>query len=139
MLLFGRSNGDIGMILESDLLTNMEPLIMRHEQLLEIIYPDPIAWFDFPYAIYAGDETSVVEKEAALAFKHYLLSAEQQIRALDYGLRPTCPECPTTGGLIAQWEERGVHARVPSTTRMRIASRSGLESLLSWHDKTYGK
>ena len=137
MLLFGRSGGDAGMMVESFLLTNMEGLQQRGQQTLEIVYPDPIAWFDFPYAIYMGKETSAVEKQAALDFKDFLLSANQQAAALEFGLRPACVECSSGGGLIARWKDRGVSETIPSASRMRPASRSGIDFLSSWFSKTY--
>ena len=85
MLLFGRSAGDAGMMVESFLLDNMEGL--QAGEPFEVVYPDPIAWFDFPFAIYMGKETSAEEKEAALDFKSYLLTADQQAAALEFGLR----------------------------------------------------
>lgn len=137
MLLFGRSNGDAGQIVESYLLINMEGLVKRWKQPLEIAYPDPIAWFDFPYAIYMGKETSVEKKHAALEFKDYLLSANQQTAALDFGLRPASPECSPSGGLIAKCKELGVLERIPSASRMRAASRKGLASLAKWYAQKY--
>ncbi len=137
MLLFGRSNGDAGQIVESYLLIKMEGLENRWGQALQIVYPDPIAWFDFPYAIYMGQETSALEKQAALQFKEYLLTADQQAAALDFGLRPACAECPSNGGLISRWQENGVRENIPSASRMRPASRSGLEALTKWYVETY--
>ena len=132
MLLFGPSAGDAGLGVESFLLTSMEGLQLRGQQPLEIVYPDPVAWFDFPHAVYMGKETSAEEKQAALDFKNYLLSADQQASALEFGLRPACVECPSGGGLIARWRDLGVSERIPSASRMRPAPRSGIEFLAAW-------
>jgi len=137
MLLFGRSNGDAGQIVESYLLTNMEGLEDRWDQPLVIVYPDPIAWFDFPYAIYMGQETTAEEKQAALGFKDYLLTTDQQAAALDFGLRPACAECSSSGGLISRWQAFGVMEIIPSASRMRPASRSGMEALTRWYVEQY--
>jgi ABC-type molybdate transport system substrate-binding protein len=137
MLLFGRSNGDAGQIVESYLLINMEGLEKRWKQPLEIVYPDPIAWFDFPYAIYMGTETSAEDKQAALDFKDYLLSADQQSSALDFGLRPASAECSSSGGLITKWKGLGVQEIIPSASRMRAASRKGLDALAQWYVGKY--
>jgi hypothetical protein len=137
MLLFGRSNGDAGQIVESYLLINMEGLEKRWKQPLEIVYPDPIAWFDFPYAIYMGKETSAEQKQAALYFKEYLLSAGQQASALDFGLRPASAECSSSGGLISKWKGRGVLEIIPSASRMRAASSKGLDALAKWYVAKY--
>ncbi len=137
MLLFGRSNGDVGQIVESYLLANMEGLQKRWKEPLVILYPDPIAWFDFPYAIYMGTETSALEKKAALDFKNFLLSTGQQRSALDLGLRPANPDVPSTGGLVKRWEDLGVKAKIPSASRMRYASRRGLDALSVWYSAKY--
>lgn len=137
MLLYGRSNGDAGQLVEAYLLTEMAGVQSRWGETIQIVYPDPISWFDFPFAIYMGDETSAVEKQAALEFKDYLLSAEQQDIALDYGLRPACPECPLDDGLIAEWEDIGVLTEIPSSSRMRPATIRGLESLTDWYVSRY--
>ena len=137
MLLYGRSNGDAGQLVEAFFLTEMSGVQSRWGETIQIVYPDPISWFDFPYAIYVGDETSAQEKQAALAFKDYLLSAEQQALALDYGLRPACPECPIDGGLIAEWQSIGVQTNIPSASRMRPASIRGLEELTNWYIERY--
>jgi hypothetical protein len=137
MFLFGRSNGDAGQMVESYLLVNMENLQKRWNQPLIIVYPDPIAWFDFPYAIYMGKETSAAEKQAALDFKNYVLSAHQQALALDFGLRPATAEVSPEGGLITRWKSLGVRPDIPSASRMRSASRKGLESLTQWYVEHY--
>jgi ABC-type molybdate transport system substrate-binding protein len=137
MLLYGRSNGDAGQLVEAYLLTEMAGVQSRWGETIRIVYPDPISWFDFPFAIYMGNETSAEEKQAALEFKEFLLSAEQQAIALDFGLRPACPECPTDGGLIAEWQHVGVREEIPSSSRMRPATIRGLESLTEWYVARY--
>jgi hypothetical protein len=139
MLLFGYSNGDAGQIIESYLLVNMEGLQRRWKEPLVIIYPDPITWFDFPYAIYMGKETTALEKNAALEFKRYLLSDEQQKGTLKFGLRPASPNVPSKGegSLIARWATMGFQEDVPSASRMRPAPRSGLTALANWFVQRY--
>ncbi len=137
MLLYGRSNGDAGQLVEAYLLTEMAGVQTRWGETIRIVYPDPISWFDFPFAIYMGSETDAAEKQAALAFKEFLLSAEQQAVALEFGLRPACPECPTNGGLIAEWQEVGVLEEIPSSSRMRPATIRGLETLTDWYVTRY--
>ena len=139
MLLFGYSNGDAGQVIESYLLTNMEGLQKRWKEPLVILYPDPITWFDFPYAIYMGKETTALEKNAALDFKHYLLDEEQQKATLKFGLRPANPNVPPQGegSLIARWSEMGFKEEVPSSSRMRPAPRTGLTNLSTWFRERY--
>ena len=132
MLLFGPPGGGAGLGVENFLLADLKGLEQRWGQPITIVYPDPIAWFDFPYAIYTGKETSAEEKQAALDFKEYLLSAVQQSAALDLGLRPACFECSSEGGLIAELRNQGVLATIPSA-RMRPPSRKVLEALTRWY------
>ena len=132
MLLFGPPEGDAGLGVENFLLSHLRGLEQRWGQRMTIVYPDPIAWFDFPYAIYMGKETSAEEKQGALNFKDYLLSADQQSEALEFGLRPACVECPSAGGLISELKNQGVLATIPST-RMRPPSRKVLEALNQWY------
>ena len=76
--LFGYSVGDGGQLLESDLLQNMQGIVTRWEDPLQIYYPEYLTWFDFPFTVWVGPETSALEKNAALEFQRYLLSPEQQ-------------------------------------------------------------
>ncbi|MHB1133742.1 MAG: hypothetical protein ACYC4L_15320 [Chloroflexota bacterium] len=139
MLLFGYSNGDVGQIIESYLLVNMEGLQQRWKEPLVILYPDPITWFDFPYAIYMGKETTALEKNAALDFKRYLLMDDVQRTTLRFGLRPASPNVPPQGegSLLARWASMGFQENVPSASRMRPAPRSGLAALSEWFQERY--
>ncbi|NLT41921.1 MAG: solute-binding protein, partial [Anaerolineae bacterium] len=66
LALFGYSMGDGGQLLESDLLSHMEGIQARWQEPLRIIYPEYITWFDFPFTIWMGQETTAAEKNAAL-------------------------------------------------------------------------
>ena len=131
MLLFGPPGGDVGLGVESFLLPSLEVLQQR-DPALTIVYPEPIAWFDFPYAIYMGKETTAEEKQAALDFKEFLLSADQQSAALEFGLRPACVECSSNGGLIAELRNQGVLTTI-TNARMRPPSRQVLDALTQWY------
>ena len=84
-----------------------------------------------------GKETSAEEKQAALNFKKYLISADQQAAALNFGLRPATAESSCNGGLISKWKGIGVMETIPSASRMRAASRSGLDVLSKWYIEKY--
>ncbi|HRW07564.1 MAG TPA: substrate-binding domain-containing protein, partial [Caldilineaceae bacterium] len=135
--LFGYSVGDGGQLLESDLLQNMQGIVTRWEDPLRIYYPDYVTWFDFPFTVWVGPETSALEKNAALDFQRYLLSEEEQKAALAYGLRPANPNVPvdaTEDSLFVQWQDRGVQPVVPRTSAMRNPDREVLLTLLRWFD-----
>lgn len=136
LALFGYTTGDAGLLLESDLLVNMQGLQTRWAEPMRIVYPEYVTWFDFPFTVWMGTETTALEKNAALEFEKYLLSLDVQQKALVYGLRPANPEVPVTGAdsLFDQWAAQGVLGVVPRTTAMRSPDRDVLQALLRWFD-----
>jgi len=143
MVLYGPSAGDAGQVLENYLLLNAEAIEKRWGDGLMVVYPDPVAWYDFPFAIYMGKEkeTSAAEKDAAVLFKRFLLSDEQQVATLRFGLRPASPDVSTDhpSSLIKRYAAFGFKDRVPASSKMRQASRSGLVSLGAWFVNNYEK
>jgi Ca-activated chloride channel family protein len=136
LALFGYSMGDGGQLLESDLLAHMAGIQTRWEDPLVIVYPKYLTWFDFPFTVWIGPETTALEKNAALEFEKYLLSPEVQQLAVKRGLRPANPEVPVTGqdSLFVRWQEQGAMTVVPRTTAMRSPDREVLMALLRWFD-----
>jgi hypothetical protein len=135
--LFGYSVGDGGQLLESDLLQNMQGILTRWEDPLRIYYPEYVTWFDFPFTVWVGPETSAIQKNAALEFQRFLLSDAQQQAALAYGLRPANPNIPvdaTDDSLFVQWRDQGVQPVVPRTSAMRSPDRDVLLALLRWFE-----
>mgnify|MGYP001067723017 FL=1 len=139
--LFGYSVGDGGQLLESDLLTNMQGIVTRWADPLVILYPKYVTWFDFPFSVWMGPETSALEKNGALEFQRYLLSPPIQREAVARGLRPVNPDVSVMEGdsLFARWEKQGVVAVVPRTTAMRSPDREVLLALLRWFDLNVAK
>jgi len=136
LALFGYSMGDGGQLMESELLANMAGIQTRWVEPMVIRYPDYITWFDFPYTIWMGDETTAEEKNAALAFERYLLTPEIQQMAIQQGFRPANPEVPITGNdsPFVRWADQGAMVVVPRTSQMRNPDRETLLSLLRWFD-----
>lgn len=140
--LFGYSVGDGGQMLESDLLQNMQGILNRWEDPLKLYYPDYVTWFDFPFAVWVGPETSALQKNAALEFQRFLLSPEQQKKALAYGLRPANPDVPVDASeesLFVRWKDQGVQDVVPRTSAMRSPDRDVLLALLRWFELNMGQ
>ena len=141
LALFGYSMGDGGQLLESDLLVNMGGIQTRWADPLVIEYPEYLTWFDFPFSVWMGPETTAQEKNAALVFQGYLLSQEQQEKALTRGLRPAnlqvSLEAP--GSLFVQWQDQGAMTQLPRFTRMRDPDREVLLALLRWYDLNVGQ
>jgi len=139
--LFGYSVGDGGQLLESDLLNNMEGIKTRWSDPLAIRYPKYVTWFDFPYSIWMGPETTAAEKNAALQFQQFLLKPEMQQLAVKQGLRPVNTDVDVTQGdnVFTRYAGQGVQAVVPRTTRMASPNRDVLQALLRWFDLNVGK
>lgn len=136
LALFGYTTGDAGQLLESDLLLNMEGIQTRWADPLRIVYPKYVTWFDFPFTVWIGPETTADQKNAALVFQEYLLSTAIQERALAFGLRPVSPNVPIDGtdSLFIRWENQGAQIVVPRTTAMRSPDRQVLQDLLRFFD-----
>lgn len=136
LALFGYSMGDGGQLLESDLLQNMAGIQTRWADPLIVVYPKYLTWFDFPFTIWMGDETTAQEKNAALDFEKYLLTPDIQRLAVQRGLRPANPEVPIAGqeSLFGRWQEQGVMDVVPRSTAMHSPDREVLLALLRWFD-----
>jgi hypothetical protein len=139
--LLGYSVGDGGQLLESDLLTNMAGIQTRWNDPLAVRYPKYVTWFDFPFTVWMGPETSAAEKNAALDFEKYLLGDAVQKKAITYGLRPVTnvSVMADPNSLFAQWKKQGVAEVVPQTSRMRSPSRDVLQALLRWFDLNIAK
>ncbi|HOG48206.1 MAG TPA: substrate-binding domain-containing protein, partial [Anaerolineae bacterium] len=120
LALFGYSMGDGGQLLESDLLQNMAGIQTRWADPLVIVYPKYLTWFDFPYTIWMGDETSALEKNAALDFEQFILTPDVQKLAAQRGLRPANAEVAVGGddSLFMRWQAQGAMNIVPRTTAM---------------------
>ena len=135
--LFGYSVGDGGQLLEADLLLNMEGILTRWEDPINLYYPRYVTWFDFPFSVWVGPETSALQKNAALEFQRFLLSDEQQQAGLAYGLRPANPRVPLDAmpdSLFITWKNRGVESVIPRSDAMRNPNRDVLLALLRWFD-----
>jgi hypothetical protein len=134
--LFGYSVGDGGQLLESDLLTHMAGIQTRWADPLVIFYPNYVTWFDFPFTVWMGPETTAPEKNAALEFQRYLLTPDVQRLAVAQGLRPVNPDVSVTEGEspFVKWQAQGVLSVVPATTAMHSPDRDVLQALLRWFD-----
>jgi len=129
-------------LLESDLLQNMQGILTRWEDPLRIFYPDYVTWFDFPFTVWVGPETTALQKNAALEFQRFLLDEAQQQQALRYGLRPANADVAldaTPDSLFTKWADQGVQNVVPRTSAMRSPDRDVLLALLRWFELNVGR
>ncbi|MFN2169199.1 MAG: hypothetical protein ACK2U9_23440, partial [Anaerolineae bacterium] len=108
---------------------------------LAIFYPKYVTWFDFPFTVWVGPETTAVEKNAALEFQRYLLSDEIQTKAVEYGLRPVNSDVSVEqpNSPFVRWADQGVVPIVSRTDAMRSPDRDVLLALLRWFDLNVGR
>ena len=135
--LFGFTAGDGGQFLESELLRNMEGIQTRWQEPVIVHYPTVTTWFDFPFAIWVGPETSAEQKNAALEFQRFLLSEAQQRRALSFGLRPTGSALAVDAAddsLFVRWQKLGVRIDIQPANIMQPPNRKLLPELWNWQD-----
>jgi ABC-type glycerol-3-phosphate transport system substrate-binding protein len=137
LALFGYTTGDVAQLLEADILVHMAGIQTRSPEMLLIRYPRYVTWFDFPFTVWVGPETTALEKNAAIEFEKYLLSKEVQTQALAYGLRPVHSDVPVDGpdSLFTRWSAQGAVTFVERTTAMRSPNRDVLLALLAWFDR----
>lgn len=137
LALFGYTTGDVAQLLEADILVNMAGIQTRSPESLLLRYPSYVTWFDFPFTVWMGPETTALEKNAALEFEEYLLSQDVQAQALTHGLRPVHPDVPVDSpdSLFARWRDEGAMTFVERTTSMRSPDREVLLALLAWFDR----
>lgn len=134
---FGYTAGDGGQFLESDLLQNMEGIQARWREPMVLHYPSITTWFDFPFAIWVGPETSAAQKNAALAFQQFLLSEAQQRKAVAFGLRPadgTLPVDAVADSPFERWQRLGVQKEGTGIDEMYPTPRELLAALDLWRE-----
>lgn len=135
LALFGPSGGEVGQLLESDIIQHMGGAAMRWGEPLRVFYPRFVTWFDYPFTTWIGPETTAAEKNAALVFMRYLLSDDAQKQAVDYGLRPVGDvSVDFEDSPFLEWEDQGVVTVVQAATAMRTPDRDVLQALLRWFE-----
>lgn len=135
--LFGPATGDGGLFIESELLLRAQGIKERWKDPLLFRYPQTSSWFDFPFAIWAGPETSDFQKMAALSFQQFLLSEPQQREATVFGLRPVSAAVPLTAAddsLFVGSQKLGVRFELPSADASPSPKPEVLLALLQWYD-----
>ena len=136
--LFGPATGDGGLFIESELLQRAQGIKERWKDPLLIRYPQIPTWFDFPFAIWAGPETSDFQKGAALRFRRFLLSEPQQRESTVFGLRPASTAIPLTAAddsLFLRSQKLGVRYELPPADAAPALRPDVLLALLSWYDQ----
>ena len=116
---------------ESQWLSNYTAINDR--DAITFYYPDNTVVLDFPYAVWAGDETTDDERAAAEQFGEFLMSDAQQNAAGQSGLRPA------NGGNLTQYQpfSEAVEAGAISDLNVRFneiaaPNRAAAFTLLQW-------
>jgi Ca-activated chloride channel family protein len=125
IILFGPSRTDAALVEESSYIQSIQHAQNRWGKL-DIFYPSVVLWLDYPYAIYVSEQSTAVDKDAALAFQKYLVAEPQQKAALKLGFRPGNPDIAVTGpdSPFTQFQDSGIRAQLPRGTAARVPDRS---------------
>ena len=139
MALMGAGYGDVGLFLEADALQNAKG-IQKSWEPIKIYYPEFISWFDYPFSIWTGIETTALQKNAALDFQKYLLAETAQKDALTYGFRPTnsnvsVMDASVPGNLFVAWKDIGVEEKINRANVMRNPDWATLDAVNQWFNK----
>jgi ABC-type Fe3+ transport system substrate-binding protein len=112
----GPSQYDFGVVYENLALQNMDAARQRQGQSLRIFYPPATLFSDHPFAVLDGAWAKPEERAAALVFRDFLLSANIQKLALQYGFRPSDPNVAITGddsgNPFKKYADNGVQAAI---------------------------
>jgi len=138
LALFGAAAGDGGLFIECELLRRAQGIKERWKDPLLIRYPQKPTWFDFPFAIWAGAETSDFQQRAALEFQRFLLSGPQQRKATAFGLRPAASAIPLTAAddsLFLGTQNLGVRFELPVADAAPPLKFEVLNALVLWYDQ----
>jgi hypothetical protein len=125
IILFGPSRTDAALVEESSYIQSIQHAQNRWGKL-DIFYPSVVLWLDYPYAIYVSEQSTALQKDAALAFQKFLVAEPQQQAALKLGFRPGNPDIVVTGpdSPFTQLESSGIHVQLPRGTAARVPDRS---------------
>ena len=125
IILFGPSRTDAALVEESSYIQSIQHAQNRWGKL-DIFYPSVVLWLDYPYAIYVSEQSTAVEKDAALLFQKFLVAEPQQKAALKLGFRPGNPDIAVTGpdSPFTQFADSGIRVQLPRGTAARLPDRS---------------
>jgi hypothetical protein len=126
----GPSNVQLGLFPESQWLTNLPG--MQAKEAVQLSYPAYQFQFDFPLARWEDSRTLPEEQAAATAFSNWLLSAAQQAKAADFGLRPVNGEPSQLAGLFVAAATSGVQITPSYGQPIQLPPRSEVQGLVQW-------
>lgn len=127
---FGASNYDVAATYEFTAVKAIENAPGRGFKLA-LVYPPQINRSDFPFAIAVTEDTSAVDKDAALALRDFFLSEDVQHLALASGLRPANPDVAIAGtdNPLTAHAADGVQVRIPPAREADFPSFETVQAL----------
>jgi len=136
IILFGPSKTDAALVEESEFIQRIQHAQNRWGKL-DVFYPSIVLWLDYPYAIYMTEQSTALQKDAALAFGKYLMSEPVQLKALQLGFRPGNPDIPIAGpdSPFTKYYDAGIRAQIPKANTARIPDRSVWDSLRQFFNR----
>ncbi len=125
----GTSVADAAFLPESEWLASFSGL--QHKLgALTLVYPSYQFWFNFPFAVWNGNDVTSQERSAAEDFMNFLLSDDQQRRASGVGLR-RADGTPAATGLFDRAASAGVSINKPGGEVIEIPSRNDLRPFVN--------
>lgn len=128
----GPSAGEIALLPESQWLKSLDGLLRNED--VAFSYPDYQFVFDFPLVRWDDTSVSDAERSGVEIFAEWLLDAEQQTAALDYGLRPVSDEVTGAGELFTAGQPFGINPTWRPSQVITPPPRNEAVRLLGWFD-----
>lgn len=131
----GPSTVQIALLPESLWLTNVSGLTANEAVVFN--YPAYQQVLDFPFAGWA-DATQITpaEREAVIALGEWLVTAAQQARTVDFGLRPAQSEPDTSAALFNQALQYGIQLQPAYGQGIQTPTRTETQGLVQWFTNT---
>jgi hypothetical protein len=136
MINYGAAQYDVVAIYESLAATQIKNAAGRGGNL-KIFYPTLNIYSDHPYGILQAG-SSAEQKDAALLFEQYLLSADIQNQGLTYGFRPANPDVAVVNNdpnnPFNKYKDSGLQARIARTSVATVPNGDIIQQLLTVFD-----
>lgn len=120
----GTSVADVALLPESEWLANYQSLTAK-VGALTLVYPAYQVWFDFPFVVWDGAETTEQAQAAADDFLDFLLSDQPQHQAAAFGLRGA-DGLPADTALFDEATFAGATATRPPGESIQLPSRNDI-------------
>lgn len=132
MVRFGPSKYDFVVVYENLAIENIAAAENRWSQSIRVYYPPATIVSDHPYAILNAEWVTPEQQEAAARFRDFLLSAEIQRLALQFGFRPANIQVSfdTPDSPFNTYADYGIQKDIPSV--VDVPSADVLTTLLDF-------